>query len=288
MKKNILFLFAITLLIILLGCNKKKSRQAANDNCENLKKAYTLIKEGRQNSEKFNNLLKNIKDLSKHGIDIEDPITDGQRSRGQTAYSTISNTLTKNLEIDYQIFKNLLKQNSHLPDVRIQYVYLSEVRLQDFVKDISDEAEKKEVIDSLIKFKDNLYAILTFADKDSINTKSYLVFNIPSKAYSINIKEENIYNELKQNVSIILRSPEYIAKSIKYNSTKVNDYIKKIDEYVEVCGMLPVTKLRFDFCYGVSKSTNKKESIFTTSMPMHSDGKDLQNFPYYDQGSLEP
>ena len=288
MKKNILFLFAITLSIILLGCNQKKSHQAGSSNCENLKKAYTLIKEGRQNSEKFNILLKNIKDLSKHGIDIEDPITDDQRSRGQATYSTIANTLTKNLEIDYQIFKNLLNQNSNLPVVRIQYVYLSEVRLQDLIKDISDETEKKEVIDSLIKFKDNLYAILTFADKDSINTKSYLVFNIPSKAYSINIEEKAIYDELKQSVSIILGNPKFLAKSIKYNSTKVNDYIKKIDEYVEVCEMLPVTRLRFDFCYGVSKSTNTKESIFTTSIPVQSDGKDLQNFPYYDQGSLEP
>jgi len=288
MKKTILFLMTITLSIILLGCDRKKSRQADNENCENLKQAYRLIKEGRQNSEKFNKLLKNIKDLSTLEIDIEDPITDDQRSRGQTAYSTFSTKLTKNLEIDYQIFKDLLSQNSHLPIVRIQYVYLSEVRLQDFIKDIPEEHEKKSVIDSLIKYKDNLYAILTFADEDSTNIKSYLVFNIPSKAYSINIEEKDIYNEFKQSVSVILGNPEFIAKSIKYNSTKVIDYIKKIDEYVRVCDQLPIKKIRFDFCYGVSKSTNRRESIFTTSMPMHSNGKDLENFPYYDQGSLEP
>lgn len=196
MKKTILFLLTITLSIVLSGCNQKKLPQEDNENCENLKKAYRLIKEGRQNSDKFNKLLKNIKDLSTLEIDIEDPITDDQRSRGQTAYSSFSNKLTKNLEIDYQIFKDLINQNSHLPLVRIQYVYLSESTLQSLVKDISDENEKKSVIDSLIKYKDNLYAILTFANEDSTNIKSYLVFNIPSKAYSINIIEDSIYTEV--------------------------------------------------------------------------------------------
>ncbi len=272
----------------MLDCDQKKTSQADNDNCENLKKAYRLIKEGKQNSEKFNKVLKNIKDLSALEIDIEDPITDDQRSRGQIAYSTFSNRLTKNLEIDYQVFKDLINQNSHLSLVRIQYVYLSESTLQSLVKDISDENEKKSVIDSLVKYKDNLYAILTFTNENSTNIKSYLVFNIPSKAYSININEKDIYDGLIQNVSVILGNPEYIAKSIKYNSTKVKDYIDKIDEYVAVCDMSPVTKLRFDFCYGVSKSTNAKKSIFTTSIPVHSDGKELESFPYYDQGSLEP
>ncbi|WP_375190980.1 hypothetical protein [Chryseobacterium sp.] len=287
MKRIKLFLTAVTLAISLTSCKDKKEKwKLAFNDCHVLEEGYKLIKQGEKKSSEFEEFIKN---LGIYKIDVEDPISDLEHSNGQSKYSKLSNNLTESVELDYNEFDSLI--NKHLFDsdyLKIQYVYLSATILEELIKDIN-ESEKQQVIDNLEKNSNNLYAILTFVNKtNEKNNKSYLIFNLGPKSFEINIVEKNLYDDFNKNISPILGHPTYIAKGIKYDLLKAKLYIGEIRHYVTTCNLSPIAKLRFDFCYGSTKSTSKKESIFMTSIPIDSQGLELKNFPYYDQGSLEP
>lgn len=271
---------------------KEKIKLSNNSECKKLEDGYLLIKQGKKKSAEFKEFLEYIKKIGIFEINIEDPISDSRNRIGQSRYTTFSSNLVKNMELDYKVFKKLLDDYSKNNDfnlLRIQYIYLSETILQELLQDIPSN-DREIVIKNLEKNQNNLYAILTFVNKIDLdkNNKSYLVFNLGSKYYEIKIQEKDLYSQFKTNISSLINNPTYIAKSVCYNKEKVLDYIAEIDKYVDTCRLPAITILKFNYCYGRSKYNEDKESIFLTSIPLDSTGNELRNFPYYDQGSLEP
>lgn len=272
---------------LLFSCKKDKSLE--KDFCEELTKYFENVKKGNKSSADLKIMHDRSDKFSWAKIFMDSPISDQEHLDGSEKYIKFDSTLTRNLYINKASFQKLVLQYSTstvFTEVRIQYVFLNSIRLNNFLSSIA-EPQKSQIRKDLESRVDNIYGILTFVNKDSLKNESYLAFDITTGPQKIVIKESDIYNEFKSKYLSAFNNPNYLAKSEKYDIKKVKEYIAATDLYVNTCGLQPIKTFRLDFCYGKPQS-GAKESIFLATKPIDTSDKEIVAFPYYDQGSLEP
>lgn len=216
---------------------------------------------------------------------INDPVSDETHDIDNKKFLTIG--VRDNFELNYSQFKALISKKvmDGYSDFTISFVNPTEELLKVLSKNLSLQDQNNIKI-----FENNLYVLMTFKGRGGRKDVTYLMFNL-EKEYDItkDVDLGDLYvgfatsgtaKTIKTNLSTT-----YIPYGIKYDLRKVQDYLNRVDNYFTQCDPKEILKLKFDVCFGTSNKD--KESIYLTSIPEDKSGP-LTDFPYYDQGSLEP
>ncbi|MXS71935.1 hypothetical protein GSF70_11980 [Flavobacteriaceae bacterium W22] len=219
---------------------------------------------------------------------INDPIPDDMYELDASRFGIKLPNIESNLFIYYELYEKLV--NNYIQRgfdfVNISFLQMEQNQFE--IEDISQED-----LSSLNSFVNKIYAIVTFSDKQQNKDETFLLFNMKDE-YPINIDLDKCHNDFLQSClgqSMKNSSKDkYVPSYIQYELPKVKKYIDRVRNYLNGCLNKDVDKIAFNFCFGLRKHKHVEvESFYLSSIPIDITGQYLNlNFPYYDQGSLEP
>lgn len=190
------------------------------------------------------------------------------------------------LYVDFSLFSQKVKYYK-TQGYDLMYFYF--VELNDDLINLLSISENKDMISRL---KNDLYIIVRFQNSSNGNVADYAIFNVRyaernSKFLSGRYLEQFENSETGKKIKDISKD-KLITWSIKYDLTKVSEYIEKLDEFSKDFNTT-INKIEFTYCLGekLTDSGGIKERFYLVSLPANSRGP-ISFFPYYDQGSLEP
>lgn len=198
--------------------------------------------------------------------------------------------LVNELYIDFRLFETLVR--NHLNDgytlMKISFREIPDITISEFSRMLSEENQL-----FLKSEKKYLYATLSFhVESETKPAKHYFVFNLDTY-YEVNA--DQLKDIDKTSLGPILTSASsdtYVANCIRYDLILVKQYIDRIHMYLEGCLKKNVVRIDFIPCIGRKKTMTfgaVKESIYLATIPSDNNkGLLSAEFPYYDQGSLEP
>lgn len=236
-----------------------------------------------------------IKDyIVKNGVKffVTHPIGDHEFQTNNGVFRQRVPNLTQELFIDFKLFETLVR--SHLNDgytiMKISFRQITDSTISESFKMMS---EKNQLF--LRSKKEYLYITLSFhvePETEAKPAKHYFVFNLDTY-YEVNPNDlEDIVGTSLGRVLTGASSDAYVANCIRYDLILVKQYIDRIHMYLEGCLRKNVVRLDFLPCIGKKvrfMDGSLKESIYLATMPSDNNKQLLSaDFPYYDQGSLEP
>lgn len=230
-----------------------------------------------------------IIDVNKYDI-LTVPIPDKKHKDDLDNFSKKFSDIKSELFIYFNLYNKLV---SHYTDEGYSYMKISFVELKANHFQVSDLSDTDSTI--LNSFIGKLYGILTFTKLDKVTMDSYLLFNLRSE-YLINVDLVDLGNKfVDSSLGQALKNAsndKYVPYSIIYDLNKVKDYVERIDNYLAGCLGKDIFKIQFDFCFGSKEklpSSIPVDSFYLSSIPIDVNNVRLEKeFPYYDQGSLEP
>ncbi|MBO9694062.1 hypothetical protein [Chryseobacterium sp.] len=236
-----------------------------------------------------------IKDyITKNGVDffVTHPIGDNEFRINSGVFQQRVPNLAQELYIDFQLFETLVR--NHLNDgytiMKISFRQITDNTISESSKMMSKENQL-----FLKSKKEYLYVTLSFhvEPETKINpAKHYFVFNLDTY-YEVSVGDlEDIVGTSLGRTLTSASSDAYVANCIRYDLILVKQYIDRIHMYLEGCLKKNVVRLDFIPCIGKKirfSDGSLKESIYLATMPADNTKQLLSaDFPYYDQGSLEP
>ncbi|MEF9479737.1 hypothetical protein ACR1PO_11685 [Chryseobacterium sp. RRHN12] len=235
-----------------------------------------------------------IKDyITKTGVDflVNQPIGDEEFRVNNGLFQQRAPGLSQELYIDFRLFETLVR--GHLNDgytiMKVSFREITDSTISDFSRMMPEENQLL-----LKSIKGYLYATLSFheaADTTRLD-KHYFVFNLDTY-YEVNVNQLGDFNGTNLGRTLTDASSDaYVANSIRYDLILVKQYIDRIHMYLEGCLGKNVIRIDFIPCIGKKKTVSfgaGKESVYLATMPADSNKQLFSaDFPYYDQGSLEP
>lgn len=234
-----------------------------------------------------------IKDyITKNGVNffVTHPIGDEEFLRNRALFEQRAPDITQELYIDFNLFETLVKDhlNEGYTIMKISFRQLPESKISEFSRMMPENQS------SLKSIEGYLYASLSFHEASDTTKldKHYFVFNL-DRYYEVDENHLGRFDNtdlgrILTNVS----NDAYVANSIRYELILVKQYIDRIHMYLEGCLKKNISRLDFIPCIGRKKTVSfgsGKQSIYLATMPSDNNKQLLSaNFPYYDQGSLEP
>ncbi|MCU7617936.1 hypothetical protein NZ698_12070 [Chryseobacterium sp. PBS4-4] len=228
------------------------------------------------------------------GIDniFTTPIPDDKHKKDLSSFTKKVPSIKSKLFIHFNLYEKLVNHylDNGFTDMKISFVKPKTNQFQ--LPEISDV--DFQMINTHV---DKLYGIVTFVQK--INgaediMHSYLLFNLKQEyLISVNIVQfgnEFIGSSIGQSLKNASKD-DYVPSAINYELSKVKEYIERIKNYLGGCLNKDVFKIEYDLCYGLRFNVAGKEieSFYLSSIPVDTNSIRLNSdFPYYDQGSLEP
>jgi hypothetical protein len=234
-----------------------------------------------------------IKDyITKNGVKffVTHPIGDDEFRVNSGVFQQRVPNLVQELYIDFRLFETLVR--NHLNDgytiMKISFREITDSTVSEFSRMMPEE--NKLLLKSM---KEYLYATLSFhVEPETKPAKHYFVFNLDTY-YEVNHGQLGDIAGSSIGATLTSASSDgYVANCIRYDLILVKQYIDRIHMYLEGCLKKNVTRLDFIPCIGkkiTMKDGSLKESIYLATMPSDNNKQLLSaEFPYYDQGSLEP
>lgn len=235
-----------------------------------------------------------IKDyITKNGVNffVTHPIGDDEFRVNSGVFQQRVPNLAQELYIDFRLFETLVR--NHLNDgytiMKISFREITDNTISEFSGMMPKDNQL--LLKSMKKY---LYATLSFHDESGTSKpeRHYFVFNLDTY-YEFNHGQlEDIDRTDLGRTLTNASSDAYVANCIRYDLILVKQYIDRIHMYLEGCLKKNVTRLDFIPCIGRKKTMAfgaGKESIYLATMPSDNNKQLLSaEFPYYDQGSLEP
>ncbi|MDW9380760.1 hypothetical protein [Chryseobacterium sp. JV558] len=234
-----------------------------------------------------------IKDyITKNGVKffVTHPIGDDEFRVNSGVFQQRVPNLAQELYINFRLFETLVR--NHLNDgytiMKISFREITDSTVSEFSRMMPEENQLL-----LKSMKEYLYATLSFhTEPETIPAKHYFVFNLDTY-YEFNVNQFGNFNGTSLGRTLINASSDaYVANCIRYDLILVKQYIDRIHMYLEGCLKKNVDRLDFIPCIGKKitvKDGSLKESIYLATMPSDNNKQLLSaEFPYYDQGSLEP
>lgn len=230
--------------------------------------------------------------IVKNGLEffVTHPIGDEEFRVNSDLFQQRAPNLAQELYIDFRLFETLVR--NHLNDgytkMKISFREITDSTVGEFSRMLP---ANQLFLNSM---KGYLYATLSFHNEpENITTdKHYFVFNLETY-YEVNVTNFGRFDATTLGGTLSgASSDRYVANSICYDLILVKQYIDRIHMYLEGCLQKTVTRIDFIPCIGRKKtlsSATEKESVYLAAMPADNN-KQLfsREFPYYDQGSLEP
>ncbi|WP_454048157.1 hypothetical protein [Chryseobacterium sp. Marseille-Q8038] len=230
--------------------------------------------------------------ITKNGIIffVTHPIGDEEFRVNSDVFQQRAPNLSQELYIDFRLFETLVR--NHLNDgytkMKISFREITDSTVGEF----SRMLPANQLF--LKNMKGYLYATLSFHSEpeNARPEKHYFVFNLETY-YEVNVSGFGDFDRTPLGGTLSgASSDRYVANSICYDLILVKQYIDRIHMYLEGCLQKTVTRIDFIPCIGRKKtlsSATEKESVYLAAMPADNN-KQLfsREFPYYDQGSLEP
>lgn len=233
-----------------------------------------------------------VKDyITKNGIIffVTHPIGDDEFLVNSGVFQQRVPNLVQELYIDFRLFETLVRD--HLNDgytiMKISFREITDSTISKF----SGMLPENQLL--LKSIKGYLYATLSFHDESETSKpeKHYFVFNLDTY-YEFNHGQlGDIAGTSLGRILTNASSDTYVANCIRYDLILVKKYIDRIHMYLEGCLKKNIMRLDFIPCIGkkITWSGRLKESIYLATMPSDNNKQLLSaEFPYYDQGSLEP
>ncbi|WP_294231074.1 hypothetical protein [uncultured Chryseobacterium sp.] len=233
-----------------------------------------------------------IKDyITKNGVIffLAQPVEDDEFLKDRALFEQRAPDISQELFIDFQLFETLVTDhlNEGYTKMKISFRELTNSIISEFFM-MTPENQL-----SLKSTEGYLYATLSFHDASDIAKldKHYFVFNL-NRFYEADVSKLKKFDSTNLGGILINASNDaYVANSIQYELSLVKQYIDRIHMYLEGCLKTNISRLEFIPCIGRKHTVNfgEKQSIYLATMPSDNRKQLLSaDFPYYDQGSLEP
>ncbi|WP_426476970.1 hypothetical protein ACP3T3_17005 [Chryseobacterium sp. CBSDS_008] len=231
--------------------------------------------------------------ITKHGVTffVTHPIGDDEFRVNSGVFQQRVPNLAQELYIDFRLLETLVR--NHLNDgytiMKISFREITDNTINEFSRMMPEENQLL-----LKSVKGYLYATLSFheaADTTRLD-KHYFVFNL-DRYYEVDVSQFGSFDSTDLGRTLTNASNDaYVANSIRYDLILVKQYIDRIHMYLEGCLQKNVSRLDFIPCIGKKKTVSVgtgKESVYLATMPSDNNKQLFSaDFPYYDQGSLEP
>ncbi|MDR3024575.1 hypothetical protein [Chryseobacterium sp.] len=234
-----------------------------------------------------------IKDyITKNGVNffLTHPIGDDEFLKNRALFEQRAPDISQELYINFQLFENLVRDhlNEGYTIMKISFRELTNSTISEFSRMMPENQL------SLKSIEGYLYASLSFheASDTAKPDKHYFVFNL-DRYYEVDPNQLGNFDSTNLGRTLTNASNDaYVANSIRYELILVKQYIDRMHMYLEGCLKKSISRLEFIPCIGRKKTVSfggGKQSIYLATMPSDNN-KQLFNadFPYYDQGSLEP
>ncbi|MDQ1857314.1 MULTISPECIES: hypothetical protein [unclassified Chryseobacterium] len=236
-----------------------------------------------------------IKDyIVKNGVKffVTHPIGDEEFRVNSGVFQQRVPNLAQELYVDFRLFETLVRDrlNEGYTLMKISFREITDSNISEYSRILGEENQM-----FLKSKKEYLYATLSFhveTETEAKPAKHYFIFNLDTY-YEINVNSFGDFNRTRVGQILINASSDaYVAECIRYDLILVKQYIDRIHMYLEGCLRKNVVRLDFIPCIGRKKTmtfATGKESLYLATMPSDNNKQLLSaDFPYYDQGSLEP